>query len=368
MTLTLSSNPSGVQYLKSQGVSPEYAIVWCGTWTNVNTDGSIWQVDQHVKFCKENGVKPALHFYFWGDPISDTLLTNGDGAKKTQENWWKLGKAIANRLKFHDVDAIIVLETEWNKSGVTPAGPWNKMARDMAWTIKGIAPKVSIVASPGSWSDPVKLYTDYPGILQTSDILGTQLMRALSKDSATSYRNAVDNLIVYFEKVHTAHPTKKLLLTDYVMATSPNGGLELANHNHKRLADNRQKLADMGLIGVILREQKDNRGRPAATNYYGEDEYRMGFAQYEDGTEKPGWRTLLDVTKPPAPTTYTAEQYDALKNQLETTRGELAIVQADLAAMTVAHDKLLHVLVRTREALGVVGEHFISLNKALEEY
>ena len=340
-SIPVNTDASGYEILKQHGITPTAAMAWLGPWTNVNADGTVPQLDQHQAWCKARGITPVYQFYYWGDSISlDALKGTATPKGKTIADWWKLAKAVASRLKESGGLAYVIIETEFNKNHVMdePA-VFDKAFRDMAWTIKGIAPEVKVVSSPGSWADPRGLYEKLPGVRQTVDIPGTQFMRGVVREGARVYDATDEDAILYFERLRTIFPDKPLMLTDLALSTyggaysstppfgGGSGGAEEARQASvlQSLAAAKPKLASLGVSMMFYREVKNNHSRdPPKVNYYGYAEGHFGVIR-DDGTEKPGFAALKALAAPsptpppqpgPAPETVPKVDYDRIATEL----------------------------------------------------
>lgn len=306
-TLSYGSDTRGFDFMRSaMGANPSLILKWIGDWTlnALRADGTSGEVDGFLTECKTRNATPVVLLYYWGDGNTDADLTNGRNGKTT-ERWRRLATIVGAAFARLGVSGLVVVENEFNKGGCTPS-VWDPALADIMARVKtASAGRVKSVSGLGSWADP-GIYAAYPKMLAATDVLGTQLMRGLTKDSRAKYEASAEFITAWLERVHALHPTKEQIVFDVTFSTygvgqpgsdgyaPPASSTEepLAARVTDGLTERVTRLLDARVLGLVFREPRDHTGRTASRNYYGLAEYYMGFGQRTDGGTK---TALLDA-------------------------------------------------------------------------
>lgn len=319
-TLEYGSDLKGFDYMRALGASPTFALKWIGDWTlnYLRSDGTSGEVDGFLTKCKERGATPLVLLYYWGDGNTDRDITEGGREGKTVERWRRLADVLGAAFVRFDVRGLVVVENEFNKSGCTPA-VWDPALADIMARLKTKSGgRVKTVSGLGSWASP-DVYDRYPKMLAATDVLGTQLMRGLTKDSREKYEASGEFITAWLEKVAARHPSKEQIVFDITLSTyggthplsdtsnPPEWSTEepLAAQVTDDIKARESRLLAARVLGFVFREPRDNLGRKPSRNYYGNAESYMGWAERSDGSKKTvlfdAMLRLMSSTPTPAP-------------------------------------------------------------------
>lgn len=351
----------------THGLPMKWLTVWLGHWTRINADGTIPQLDQALAMAKARGVGLLIHVFKAGDQLGEPFVLGSnvadyDGTTKNLSQWWDLVKAMGPRIRVGGVPCAIDLEPEWADAGVLKVAPtWDTIWRNAAWTLKGAAPGTLLISTPGSWNNPWGSPGDtlvrFPGMMQTADIAGSQLV--ISKPTDPEYAKEPDLVAGFTRDLH-AKTGKPTWLTDVAISSyaGSNSVMRpfapiapatvasnlLAGEKDQALAladlgDNLPDLeAEAGLRTVILRSWTNPSDEAwARQQFMGLAELGVGLVR-ADGTPKPALAAVKAWAAPVDPCA-------AIKQQL-------AAAQAALAASNVQRDAALARLEAVRQAGG----------------
>ncbi len=286
---------SDIKDQENRGVPPDYAVFWVGAWTS----GSQWDaVDRNLQKAQANGVTPVIQFFYWGNDISRDCLENGcwsdiHQTHKSKEDWWDQAGTLAWHLdkEMDGQEAIVVLETEFNKNGVETYEPLDRYLRDMAGMFQDQAPGTQVALGFGNWGRHT--WDTFDRAAQASDMISLQGLRASTQDAQAHYRDVVDETL---RGIKTADRLfdRPTLLTDLGLSTYPEPKyLEQQKHELWELFDRMDELRAAGLTGVIYRAFFDN---PQANTdeYYGQAEKHWGLAWENNRSVKPAFWVWKD--------------------------------------------------------------------------
>jgi hypothetical protein len=300
----------GVSAQTAAGVKPDYASMWIGPWTLSSGWGG---PDTTLSKLKAAGVTPAVHFYYWGDDISPTCVENGCWSKlhnthKDRGKWNALGDQLAAHLdaKMQGAPAVIFLESEFNKRGISTYEPFDGYLAAMAYRLKGAYPNAIIVLGFGNWQSAD--WGTFDRAAAASTMVGLQAMRASTKDTSSAYNGLYDATLAGVRRL-TGLFHKPILLTDVALSSYAEPGyLTMQRDNLQKFFTGLPALRDAGVRGMIYRSWGDASGMSTA-NYYGEAERHWGLA-WSGGGHKPAAKVWVDGVKAvragTAPTTATS--------------------------------------------------------------
>lgn len=280
-TFLLGADPEGLDDARESGWAPNAAQVWVGPW--VKRDG--WgHVENRLRFLRDAGVTPVLHWYYWGADISPHAVEHGANGKSPQD-WDALATELAKRS--HAILGprayYVVLETEFNKNGVESHAPFNDDLLRQIGIFRQHAPGAKLVLGFGSWKS--HLYGTFAPAAAACDLVGFQMMRGSTQDSVAEMRATPAAVWEHLGALRKAFG-KPVLLTDLALAT--HGGWEREQEAALRaLGADLAKLRGAGLAGIVLRDVRDDPAAPT-WEYYGIAERTFGLA-YADGRPKPAW-------------------------------------------------------------------------------
>ena len=294
----LGMDQGSVKGLQDGGAPPVYGSYWVGHWMAKYGWGGF---DNALASAKATGVTPVVYWYYWGDSISPSCVENGcDGRSKAE--WVSMTQTLADKVRdaLGGAPAIIVLENEFNKGGVTSstyAPTFDAYLEARAKTLKAV-PGVHVSLGFGSWGEDV--WSRFPKAMAASDSIGFQLMRASTRDSEAQYRGAPDKIASVLAHVK-AISGKPAFLYDVALSSYPDAtwrGVQADTLGE--ILERRPEYGQNGLVGMVYRELKDNPSM-GTHNYYGIAEQFWGLRDTH-GNPKPAWdawKAASGATPPP---------------------------------------------------------------------
>lgn len=290
-----------ISSLKAAGATPRYASFWVGEWMASSGWGGF---DSAMRTAKAAGVTPVVYWYYWGDSISPSCVQYGCDGKNRGE-WTSMTYQLADRLRstLGGAEALVVLENEFNKNGITDswyAGNFDGQLEAVAKTLNGVS-GVKLVLGLGGWGESA--WTSFPKSAAQSDYIGFQAMRASTRDSESSYR-AVAEKSAYYTNYIAQKFNKPSFLYDLALSSYPDA--RWANVQAQTLDAIFAKLVtsgNTGLQGVVYRTLNDHYMDPK--NYYGWAESHWGL-RTSSGAAKPAFDVWLKYAKGTTGTTPTS--------------------------------------------------------------
>lgn len=286
-TVGFGMDAASVAPQRSAGVAPDYGTFWVGPWTLASGWGG---PDGQLTAMKDAGVTPAIHFYYWGDDISQSCLQNGcwstlHNAQKTQAGWQTLATQLVQHLdaRMGGEPVVIFLETEFNKADVQTYEPLDAMLAQKAAFIKEGYPQAHVVLALGTWNTPA--WKTWDRAAAASDSIGIQSMRGSTRDTRSHYDNAYEATLA---GARTAQATfgKPVFVTDVALSSYPEP--EYLDAQAKALGEFFTGLPDLkaaGVHAIIYRSWRDSPNMDLA-NYYGQAERHWGLAYAGSGVQK----------------------------------------------------------------------------------
>ncbi len=308
-TMKFGMEAGSIGYQTDHGVKPDYATFWVGPWTLKHGWGG---PDGHMDRMKAAGVTPAIHFYYWGDDISQSCLENGcwsslHGAHKNKAGWNQLAQQLVDHLnaRMGGKEVVIFLETEFNKADVQTYEPLDGYLAEKASFIKKHYPNAKVVLSLGSWNTPA--WKTWDRAAAASDLVGIQGMRGSTRDSSSHYSDLYETTLRNAKIVRDTFGTEVFLL-DLALSSYPEPEyLQRQADEMKEFFDGMDQLKAAGVTAMIYRSFRDSPNMDLA-NYYGQAERHWGIAWAYTGDLKPSGHVWINGVKaeragaaPPAP-------------------------------------------------------------------
>lgn len=279
---------------RDRGLDPDYASFWVGPWT---VDGDWSAVERRLERAEAAGVTPVIQFFYWGNDISKDCLENGcyselHDTHKDQETWRQAASRLGQEIDEHlqDQQAIVVLETEFNKGNVDTYEPLDQDLSEVAGTIQHGAPNARVALGLGNWGHHA--WDTWDRAAGTADLVSIQGMRGSTQDSRETYRSLVDQTKQGIERADALFGGP-VILSDLALSSYPEP--DYAQEQADELAelfDRSEELAQAGLVGVVYRTFRDDPNAMTA-EYYGEAEKHWGLVR-DDGSEKPALDVWID--------------------------------------------------------------------------
>ena len=268
------------------GAKPDYGTMWIGPWTLSSGWGG---PDGQMASLKSQGVTPAIHFYYWGDDISPSCVENGCWSSlhdtwKDRAHWQALGDQLGQHLnsKMGGAKAVVFLESEFNKGGISTYEPFDGYLAGMAYRLHDAYPNAAVVLGFGNWGPGD--WHNFDRAAAASQMVGLQGMRASTKDSATSYDNLYSATLSGVKTLSGLFH-KPIMLTDIALSSYPEPDyLTRQRDDLQKFFTGMQALRDNGVQAVVYRSWTDAPSMSTA-NYYGEAERHWGLA-HSDGSQK----------------------------------------------------------------------------------
>jgi hypothetical protein len=279
------------------GVKPDYGTMWIGPWTLTSGWGG---PDGTLASLKSAGVTPAVHLYYWGDDISPSCVESGcwsslHGTHKDRAHWKALADQLASHLnsKLRGSPAVVFLESEFNKAGISTYEPFDGYLAEMAYRIKGAYPNAVVVLGFGNWQ--AGDWGTFDRAAAASNLVGLQAMRASTKDSGSSYSALYDSTLTGVRRLAGLFH-KPIMLTDVALSSYPEPGyLTMQRDNLRKFFAGLPALQDAGVKAIIYRSWEDSPDK-ATANYYGEAERHFGVA-YSSGSRKAAAAVWIEGVK-----------------------------------------------------------------------
>jgi PKD repeat protein len=280
------------------GVKPDYGTFWIGPWTLTSGWGG---PDGQLDAMRNAGVTPAIHFYYWGDDISQTCLENGcwsslHNTQKDKAHWQMLADQLVSHLnsKMQGKPVVIFLETEFNKGDVATYEPLDGYLTDKVNQIHQGYPAAKVVMSLGNWDS--KDWVTWDRTATAADLVGIQGMRGSTRQSATDYATLFEG-VLSGSKTLQSDFHKPIILQDIALSTYPEP--DYLDNQASELQQFFAQMGDLratGVQGLVYRSWLDSPSMSTA-NYYGEAERHWGVAWAGNGTQKAGGHVWVDGVK-----------------------------------------------------------------------
>lgn len=172
------------------------------------------------------GAVPVVQWWYWGDDISPSCVEHGcqdryHGVQKDKATWSRLSNELADiivQVSGADGQALVVIETEFNKNGIEDYEPFDGYLAEQAAIFHRRGLKV--IVGFGNWGQ--SRWKNFDRAVAAADLLGTMALQSSIRDAAT-YLSGADQLVAaaqYFQLTF-----KKRTFNDFAFSTyTPGGG------------------------------------------------------------------------------------------------------------------------------------------------
>lgn len=296
-----------VSRARTLGLPVHYGSAWAGAW---NQKWGWTGVEQDLRQAYAAGVIPVVHWWYWGDDISPSCVENGcadryHGVRKDKATWTRLSielAALIRREGGSGAQAIVVLETEFNKNGIETHEPFDGYLAEISAIFHSAGLKVAL--GFGDWG--VAHWGTFDRAVASVDMLATTALRSSLRDAAV-YHSVADELVASARYFKTRF-NKPTFIGDLALSSYP--AAEYEAHQAAVIREIFARLPELrawGVIGIVFRMLADD---PAfdINNYHGVAERHWGFLR-ADGSPKPafaelqtGWLAEAQIAPTPAPT------------------------------------------------------------------
>lgn len=278
------------------GVKPDYATFWIGPWTLKSGWGG---PDSQLAAMRSAGVTPAIHFYYWGDDISQSCIENGcwsslHGAQKDKAGWQTLAQQMVDHLnaKMGGEPVVVFLETEFNKGGVHAYEPLDGYLAEKAAFIHENYPAAKVVMALGNWGSAY--WGTWDRTAAASDMVGIQGMRGSTRQSLSDYGTLYEGLKAGTATLK-AKFAKPIFLQDIALSSYPEPDwVQPQADTLREVFDHMDDLKADGVQAMVYRSWLDSPTMDTA-NYYGVAERYWGLASTK--AWKPSAQVWIDGVK-----------------------------------------------------------------------
>jgi hypothetical protein len=276
------------------GAPAEHAQLWAGVWAERD---AFRDVARRAATAADAGAVPVIEWWYWGDDLTRGCVEHGcfsalHGAWKSQAMWTLDTLLLADALHaaLGEREAVLVLETEFNKGGVQRWEDFDGLLAAQAALVRSRAPNLTLALGFGAWGE--EHWARFDRTAQAVDLLGLQSMRGSTRDSLGHYRGAVQDMV---EQAALLNRTfgKPVVVHDVAWSSWPAATHEAEQAALVRaLVQHLPELRAAGVEGVVYRALGDA-PRADLANYYGEAERHLGLRR-ADGSAKPALQAWLD--------------------------------------------------------------------------
>lgn len=280
-----------VHRARGLGMPVAYGSTWAGAW---NQKWGWKGIEDDLRAAKAAGAIPIVQWWYWGDDISPSCVENGcedryHGVRKDKATWSRMSNELADlivRVGGAHSQALVVIETEFNKNGIESYEPFDGYLAEQAAIFHKRGLKV--VVGFGNWGQ--SHWKNFDRAVAAADLLGTMALQSSVRDAST-YLSGADQLIgaaQYFQRTFA-----KRTFVDFAFSSYPEPSYELYQDTVIRDIFRRmEELRAAGVQGMVWRMLSDD---PAfdTTNYHGMAERHFGLL-HADGSPKPAFMPFLN--------------------------------------------------------------------------
>jgi hypothetical protein len=185
-------------------------------------------------------------------------------------------------------DAIVIVETEFNKGGIENYEAFDGYLLDQIVELHRV-PGTKAIVGFGNWG--LSNWARFDRAASAADFVGTQLLRSSVRDAST-YQQAVDTLVSGATHLQNTF-RKPSFIIDLALSSYPSAEYELYQEAVVRQLFQRMgELKNLGVTGIVWRAIVDDPTMDLS-NYHGMAERYWGFVR-ADGSEKPAFRPFVD--------------------------------------------------------------------------
>ncbi len=293
---------------RALGMPVAYGSLWVGSWNQPEKYGWGGITDQ-LQTAKANGVIPVIQWWYWGDDISPSCVEHGctdqyHGVQKDKATWSRMSNELADLIVgvgTADSQAMVVIETEFNKHGIESYEPFDGYLAEQAAIFhqRGL----TVVVGFGNWGHAH--WKNFDRAIAAADLLGTMALQSSVRDAST-YLAGADQLITAAQHFHTTFAKRTLI--DFAFSSYPEPSCELDQDTVIRDIFRRMgEFRAAGVQGMVWRMLSDD-PEFNTDNYHGMAERHWGLLR-ADGSPKPAFLPFFNgmlteagaVTPPIAP-------------------------------------------------------------------
>jgi hypothetical protein len=276
------------RFRERSGVAPDYATVWVGKW---NLDSGWKGTDEVLAAIRQQGVTPAVHFYYWGDHISKDCLAYGCHGKDVFL-WQRLAEELVEHLHatLQGGEAVVILESEFNKHGVHEDETLDQMLAEKAHFIRQGYPGAKLVLGLGNWYPDA--WDTWDQAAAAVDYVGLQALGGATKDPEHEVLSLFNSTLDGAKRLRQMYG-KPVFVQDVAVSSYPEPeNLELQEEALARFALGLPDLQAAGVEAVVYRSFLDVPDM-ALSNHYVEAERHWGLAWHDTGELKPAGQVWL---------------------------------------------------------------------------
>jgi hypothetical protein len=273
---------------RSQGLPLTYGSLWLGAWTQR------WgwsDANTKLRAASAGGVTPVISWWYWGDDISPSCIEYGcndryHGVRKDKATWYRMTSELAANIEaaLGSREAIVVVETEFNKDGIEDYEPFDGYLAEIA-AILHARGNIKVVVGFGNWGQ--HHWPRFDRAVASADLLGVQTMRSSMREPGSRYTDAIGSLV---QSVHYLQGTfrKPVVVTDLAFSSYPSEGYEAVQAQViGELFARMHELKAAGVVAIMYRMVADDPNFDTA-NYHGIAERHWGLLR-ADGSQKPAF-------------------------------------------------------------------------------
>jgi hypothetical protein len=274
------------------GMPVAYGSTWVGSWIQKWGWGGI---EQDLRTAKAAGVVPVIQWWYWGDDISPQCVENGcmdkyQGVQKDKATWYRMSHELGDlivRVLGPESNALVIVETEFNKHGIETYEPFDGYLADHAKIFHDRGAKV--IVGFGNWG--LVHWKNFDRAVASADLLGAMVLQS-SIHEASTYLSGADLLLsaAAYNKSTFGKPT---FVTDFAFSSYPEPSYERFQDTVVRDVFSRMnEYRDAGVQGMVWRTLHDDPTFDTA-NYHGMAERHWGLL-HADGTPKMAFGPFRD--------------------------------------------------------------------------
>lgn len=274
---------------ESQGLPVAYGGFWAGPW---NQKYGWDDADQSLREARKRGVVPVVNWWYWGDDISPQAVESGvedryHHVRKDRAGWTRMSGQLADRIEkaMGGREAIVVLETEFNKNGIEGYAPFDDALVEQI-RIFHARPGIKVVLGFGNWGRTS--WGRFGKAIAESDLLGIQLLQSSVRDAAT-YAKAPETLVSAARFIRSQFH-KPSMIVDLALSSYGSHYEETQAAVMGELFRRLPELKVAGVEGLMWRAVSDDPKFDTA-NYHGEAERHWGLLR-ADGSPKPAFEAF----------------------------------------------------------------------------
>jgi hypothetical protein len=271
---------------RSHKVPVSFGTFWLGSWTGKYGWG---YAESQLRAAKQARVTPVINWWYWGDDISPQCVDRGchdarQNVHKDRATWNRMADELSRLIErtMGSREAIVVLETEFNKGGIENYEPFDGYLAEQV-RIFHRRGNIKVVVAFGNWGHGQ--WERFDRAAAAADYVGTQLLQSSVQDAST-YARTVDTLLSGARAAQRFG--KPTLIVDLALSSYPSASYEAHQAAVTReLFARMPELKAAGVRGILYRMMADD-PKFDTSNYHGVAERHWGFLR-ADGSAKPAF-------------------------------------------------------------------------------